>query len=329
MKFWYRRSLFAWLLSPLAIFFEIVVRVRRIAYKKNWLTSYRLPMPVLVVGNITVGGTGKTPFVVWLAVFLKERGFKPGIVSRGYKSNAPYYPYLVTKNANVNQVGDEALLIARHTACPMVIGVDRVAAARRLIENAQCDIIISDDGLQHYRLQRDLEFVVIDAKRGFGNGFMLPAGPLREPKSRQFESDFSIYNGGYADVRYPMKLIPTVLHRVHPLIDDTKIPVSDFVGKRVHAVAGIGNPQRFFTFLRDQGLDIIEHEYPDHYAYQASDIQFCDDYPVIMTEKDAVKCEKLSDNRHWYLGLYTELPEVFKDALILALTQCTKRYDQC
>ncbi len=259
------------------------------------LESHRISVPVIVVGNISVGGTGKTPMVTFLVSHLRSLGFHPGVVSRGYGGNATHWPQSVNAKSDVLLVGDEAVLIAAQCACPMVVGPDRTAAVNQLLENYDCDIVISDDGLQHYALGRDLEIVIIDEQRQFGNGFCLPAGPLRERPSRLNEVELIIYNGGQG--RGAMRLH---IDQAFNLVDDTRcVSLEEFVGQSVHAVAGIGNPQRFFQQLRAKGLLPIEHPFPDHYMYRPDDLKFGDESPILMTEKDAIKCRDMKNQKLW------------------------------
>lgn len=266
-------------------------------------------VPVVVVGNIAVGGTGKTPLVIWLAMFLIKNGYRPGIVSRGYGGKQLDFPYRVSPKSDVKLTGDEALLLARKTECPVVISPDRLLAVNYLTQNTDCNIIISDDGLQHYKLARQIEIVVVDAERLFGNGLCLPAGPLREPLSRLKTVDYIVMNcsGENENLNHLKMDCPvfsmTLESRQFYNIASPTLWASrdDFLGGPVHAVAGIGNPARFFKSLVSQGLSVLSHEFPDHYCYTENDFKF-DDHPnsrIIMTEKDAVKCESFADYRFW------------------------------
>ncbi|MDR3492879.1 MAG: tetraacyldisaccharide 4'-kinase [Gammaproteobacteria bacterium] len=304
-KQWYRSSLtwLTFLLLPLTFIFYCVVKIRRLVYAYGLKKIYKLPVPVIVVGNITVGGTGKTPFVISLATYLKEQGYTPGIATRGVGGKQQQAPRYVDDYALATDVGDEAILLKKRTQCPVVVGIDRVAAVYELISKSNCNIIISDDGLQHYRLGRDIEIAIVDSTRQFGNGYMLPAGPLREPISRLDKVDFVISK---------MSLLGDMLIS----LDQTqKISLATFKNKKIHAVAAIGNPQRFFKSLRDAGLDIIEHIFPDHYLYQENDLLFSDDAPILMTEKDAVKCLSFDIKNAWYLPVTTRLDNEFLNQL--------------
>jgi len=308
--YWYSRSPWLVLLTPLSLLFRILVRVRRAAYRKGLLRSHRIAAPVIVVGNITVGGTGKTPLVAWLAGYLREQGYKPGIIARGYGGHAKSWPQQVRADSDPAVVGDEAVLLAGITGCPMAVGPDRVAAAEALLKYNDCDLVISDDGLQHYALRRDIEIVVIDGVRRFGIGFMLPAGPLREPVSRLQETDLLVVNGIGGPGEYPMKLKAGEVHNLHD--EGMTKELSDFRDRKVHAVAGIGNPERFFQSLRQSIRRVEEHAFPDHYRYRAGDIRFDDDAPVLMTAKDAVKCRRYASGNEWYVPVSAEMSKDFQ-----------------
>jgi tetraacyldisaccharide 4'-kinase len=318
---WYKESRWIRVLKPLSTVFGLISAVRKRWYqnpKRNYTSCY----PVIVVGNLTAGGTGKTPLVIYLAQQLREQGFKPGIVSRGYGSKAPSYPFAVSPGTSHREAGEESLMIARHTQCPVIIDPDRVSAVQFLETHYPCDIIISDDGMQHYRLDRTIEIAVVDGQRGFGNGNLLPAGPLREKPERLETVDMVVCNGEsphkLPENTWRMDLDAT--HLVH-LADNKYLSVKDEIlqnmtAKKVHAVAGIGNPERFFNSLCACGFDIITHIFRDHHSFTLVDIQFNDDLDVVMTEKDAVKCYEFADNRHWYLKVVARLPENFIQRII-------------
>jgi tetraacyldisaccharide 4'-kinase len=284
-RHWYRSSWLSTLLAPAACAFGSVVRLRRAAYRAGVFAAERLAVPVVVVGNLVVGGTGKTPLVLWLARALCERGFAPGIVIRGY-GGARKTPQAVPLGGDPAQFGDEPVLLAERSGVPVWIGRDRVAAGRALLAaHPQCNVVISDDGLQHYRLARDFEIAVED-RRGFGNGLLLPAGPLREPPSRRV--DAVVVTEGRRAGAYAMQLVPGDFYR---LADPARpIPIEALRGKRLHAVAGIGSPARFFATLEALGLAFTPHAFTDHHAYAPRDLAFADCDAVLMTEKDAVKC---------------------------------------
>lgn len=287
-------------LRPLSRVFGWIVAFRRWRLQR---TAQRLRVPVIVVGNIAVGGTGKTPVAIWLLEHLREAGWKPGLIARGYGGRAPAYPLRVTSDTPVEHCGDEPLLITLRTGAPVTVAPDRVAAGRAMLRSDDVDIVVTDDGLQHYRLARDLEICVVDGRRGLGNGALLPAGPLREPPSRLQEIPLVIVNGGFSALEHPgridMQLEPA---GVVALRDATRSTLADWHGRRVHAVAGIGHPERFFEVLSGQGIELILHPYPDHYAYADGELDFADELPVLMTEKDAVKY------RPWATGLHHMVP---------------------
>jgi tetraacyldisaccharide 4'-kinase len=318
-RYWYRPKwhLITLSLLPFSWLFGLCVVVRRGLYRIGIIKKYHFSVPVIVVGNITVGGTGKTPFVIELAAWLQTQGYRPGIVSRGVGGKKQGVPYRVRKNDTAEDVGDEALLLKQRTDCPLVICVDRAAAVRDLLQHTHCNIVISDDGLQHYRLGRAMEIVLVDAVRGMGNRCLLPAGPLREPTSRLQHVDFVVINGGSDTDDYTMSFIPTQL--VSLSRPQQKISLADFANRTVHAVAGIGHPERFFTMLNQAGLHVIQHVFPDHYLYQSCDIHFADSFPIIMTEKDAVKCRSFADERCWYLNIIAKINVKLEQALLSRL----------
>ncbi|MES2217865.1 MAG: tetraacyldisaccharide 4'-kinase [Pseudomonadota bacterium] len=311
---WYRdtHSFLSFCLLPLSLLFGAVVYARRALYRSGLKKTYHAPVPVIVVGNITTGGTGKTPLVIWLANFLKAQGYKPGIVSRGCGGDGTIKS--VAKNSSAKEAGDEAVLIARRTGCVVVTATDRVAAVQKLLAEQDCDIVISDDGLQHYRLGRQVEIAMVDGSRRFGNQSLLPAGPLREPVSRLRQVDFVVTQQQAGVDEFEMVLDGDEVVAVNNA-GLTK-SLQDFKGTQVHAVAALGNPQRFFTSLRAQGIYIIEHRYPDHYHFRKKDLYFGDDLPVIMTEKDAVKCAAVVDPRHWYLPVQAVMAPLFGESLL-------------
>ena len=316
MRTWLERVWFAggwggFLLRPLSALFAVIVSVRRLAYRRGWLRVHTVGRPVIVIGNLTVGGSGKTPLVVWLANALVARGVRVGIVSRGYGGTATE-PVEVRPDSDPALVGDEPLLLARRTSARIVVGRDRVAAARRLA--ADVDLIVADDGLQHYRLARDLEVAIVDGRRRFGNGRLLPAGPLREPVSRLQSVAFVVANGGAATGgEIPMRLEPDA---VVGLADGARSPLGAYAGRRVHAVAGIGDPARFFATLRAAGVEPLEHPLPDHARLAASMVSFGDDLPVLMTEKDAVKCQRFPLARLGYVEVSAQLEPIAGEALL-------------
>ena len=304
-------------LLPLSWAYCALVMGRRLAYQRGWLAAASLPVPVIVVGNISVGGTGKTPLVLWLVQWLRGLGYRPGIMTRGYGGSARDWPRRVLPDSNPQEVGDEPVLLARRGGCPVVAGPDRIADGLILAGELGCDMLVSDDGLQHYRLRRDLEIAVLDGGRGLGNGRCLPAGPLREPPGRLTQVDLvACTNGGapsaWADavgdrhrkprggsVGYALELVPGDAVNLADPARTRRLP--EFRGEKLTAVAGIGNPGRFFALLRSLGLVACETAYPDHHPYTAADAAAWGDDTVLMTEKDAVKCASFARPTHWYL----------------------------
>ncbi|NLF53326.1 MAG: tetraacyldisaccharide 4'-kinase [Thauera phenolivorans] len=305
--FWFRRNHPAALaLLPLSLLFRILAALRRRLYRAGVLSSVRLPVPVIVVGNIAVGGSGKTPVVEWLVRALVIAGRRPGIVSRGYGSRQDGGVALVPPDGDPVRYGDEPVLLARLCGCPVAIGRDRPAAAQALLQaHPECDVLISDDGMQHYRLARDLELAVVD-ERVLGNCWPLPAGPLREPLSRLATVELVIAHGDlsptlrealHAAPVFPMQLEGAAFRSL--TVPDRLLPAAALAGRRVHAVAGIGRPQRFFDQLASLGLDVVPHPFPDHHRFVAADLDFGGAQPIVMTSKDAVKCAAFAPDDCW------------------------------
>ncbi len=317
MQLWYGDRAASAALVPLSWLYGLAIRLRRAAYAHGWCAVRRATRPVIVVGNLTVGGTGKTPLVVWLAERLSATGLKVGIVSRGY-GRTTRGQLRVSAASAWQQVGDEPLLLHRLTGCDTVVSRDRFAAAEELIGRG-ADLIIADDGLQHLQLARDCEIVVIDGARGFGNGRLLPAGPLREPAARLQQAAIRVVNGipehaslagaagqGGADL-LRMSLFGASACRLDEAGEP--LPLAYWRGQRVHAVAGIGNPQRFFRQLHECGMEVAGHAFADHHAFSAADLDFGDALPVLMTQKDAVKCRPFALPRFWYVPVVARLSE--------------------
>lgn len=299
LEVWYGERRADWL-APLGWLGRGVSAARAHRVRAGLTPRCRLPVPVVVVGNITAGGTGKTPLVLWLAQLAAGLGLRPGILCRGYRGRARNWPRRVDPDSNPVEVGDEPVLLARRSGVPVVAGPDRCAAGELLVKD-DVDIVISDDGLQHLRLERDLEMAVIDRERGLGNERFVPAGPLRERPERLATVDYVVINGG-AHERWPGALPMRVEgHRLESLTGQPGRPLSALAGQTVHGVAGIGNPQRFFTLLREQGLRVIEHRFGDHVSYKAEDLAYDDALPIVMTEKDAVKVQPYADERMSYV----------------------------
>jgi tetraacyldisaccharide 4'-kinase len=308
--YWYESSvsaiLVAYLLLPLSGLYCLITIVRRKLYQLNIKKSFSAQVPVVVIGNIVVGGSGKTPLLISLCEYVSRKGFKPGVVSRGYGGSVSGLKQVVSDDL-AELVGDEPLMIFQRTNVPVVVGADRVSAINYLLANNQCDIVFSDDGLQHYRMRRDFEIAVIDAVRKFGNGFCLPAGPLRESVSRLKEVDLVVYNGSNTNnsEEYSYRL---QIMGLKPLNGENNRPLSSFAKKLdIHAVAGIGHPARFFNQLTKSGLTIIEHAFQDHHKYQQDDFSGWHADCIIMTEKDAVKCRHLSLPDAWIVIVNAEL----------------------
>jgi len=362
---WYRITPLHLILFPVSLVFRALVALRREMYRNGTLSSQQLLLPVIVVGNINVGGTGKTPLTLALAQQLVEHGWHPLIVSRGF-GGSTQNPRYVDASSTAQQVGDEPLLMARRTICPVWVGRDRVKAARAALHaHPQCDVVLCDDGLQHYRLQRDVEIAVIDAVRRFGNGLMLPAGPLREPVSRLQSVDAVVVN---VQARNPRYALPhpnpdgTTSHSTKPasgqvagylpqgeganeslrefqfdgdaapagqyvmrlsgdtfynLLDpDKKASASHFHSQNNHAVAGIGNPQRYFQHLEALGIPFTPHAFPDHHPYSAPDLAFANCDAILLTEKDAVKCAAFANERYWVLRVDAQIDSALLDHIL-------------
>jgi tetraacyldisaccharide 4'-kinase len=347
---WYAERTPPWWLRAWAPVYGAVVRLRQGLYARGWLRTHRVGAPVIIVGNLTVGGTGKTPVTAALTSFLQFHGRRvaglglgTAVVTRGYgrrSSRRVTNDVLrVDASCRAEDVGDEALLISRRTACPVYVCRDRVAAAQAAIDDGAA-IVIADDGLQHLRLGRDAEIVIVDATRGFGNGYLLPAGPLREEPAGRPRGGITVltgHGGGAATAAISrlgadavrMSLDGGLLLPLNA-VEGARV-LADFAGQSVHAVAGIGNPGRFFASLRAAGLALIEHPFPDHHRYLAHELQFGDGLPVIMTEKDAVKCQGCAPDRCWYLPVTASfavaderglLRRILMDARLLDILAC-------
>jgi len=286
--------------------------------RRKFVRPRKVSKPVLVIGNLIAGGSGKTPLTIAVVARLQAAGWTPGVASRGYGRDEAGTPRWVEPVTDPKLAGDEPVLIAARTGAKVRVDTDRVAAAKALIA-AGCDIVVCDDGLQHYRLRRDVEIEVIDGARRYGNGLLIPAGPMRELAARSADCDFRVLNTGSAtDVdagfgEWPMRL---ETDQALPLVGGRALPLSRFAGQRVHAVAGIGDPERFFATLRSHGIAIVPHAFADHHRYTEEDLRFGSDLPVLMTEKDAVKCMRFAGERHYSVPVSGELPEAFWIALL-------------
>lgn len=317
---WYKKGLLSYLLWPVSQVYCAVSRLRKAFFQLRNRIWPRLKVPVVVViGNITVGGTGKTPMVIWLVNQLKANGLKAGVVSRGYGGENKKWPVHVTAKSDPIEVGDEPVLIATRAACPVYVAPRRNKAAKALLKEHDVDVIIADDGLQHYKLIRDIEIAMIDSRRRFGNGFCLPAGPLREKPSRLAECDFVVVNGMAKQGEYAMGLRGNVAVS----LSDASMAntLETFRHQRVHAVAGIGNPERFFDMLRVNGLEVVPHPFPDHHRFTHDDLVFDEDLPIFMTEKDAVKCRALGLQNAWIVPVSAAPDKTFAQKLFLRIRE--------
>lgn len=312
---WSRITPLHLILFPASLLFWLLAALRRALYRSGILTSHGLPVPVIVIGNISAGGTGKTPLTLALAQQLVRHGRHPLIVSRGYGGSAQQ-PQRVGADSTAQQVGDEPLLMARRNLCPVWIGKDRAAAAQAALKaHPECDVVLCDDGLQHYRLRRDMEIAVVDGERGFGNGLMLPAGPLREPVSRLQTVDAVVVNGGETSTgQFAMRLSGEIFYNL--LDPGNTVAAHHFHALNNHAVAGIGHPPRYFRHLQTLGIPFAPHAFPDHHPYAASDLAFAGCDAILMTEKDAVKCAAFADERYWVLRVEAQIDPALTEHLL-------------
>ena len=309
---WYRGAWWLWLLRPLECVFRLLVVTRRQLYRSGLLHTWRAPVPVVVVGNIAVGGTGKTPVIIALAEALQARGISVGVVSRGYGAHGLDGPRQVGENSTTSDCGDEPLLIQRRTGCPVVVAPSRPEAARALLATTPVQLLLSDDGLQHYALARDLEIALLDDRHRTGNGFCLPAGPLREPPSRLRGVDYVLYRGS-DDPETGVQYLALALVNV---ATGERCPARPgALGETVYAVAGIGQPQQFFSALERLGFQLERYAFGDHHVYRAADLSALSDRPIIMTEKDAVKCGQLVGGNAWYLEIRAQVPTTLVEAV--------------
>jgi len=328
--YWQTLNFVSIMLTPLSLLFCLLVFIRRQAYRVNFFKSTAVNIPIIVVGNIYIGGNGKTPFVIWLVKQLQQAGYKPGVVSRGYgaiseQDSGIGWPRLVNSQDEQCLFADEPLLIHQSAQCPVVIDPHRTRAVHKIVSDTDCDVIISDDGLQHYAMARFIEIHITDAKRLYGNKMCLPGGPLREPVSRLKSIDFSVYNisrGSAADTlpenSFTMDYEFSALKSLSKAVQQS-MTVTDFKGKIVHAVAGIGDPEQFFALLKSYGLTLVEHAFADHYHYKKEDVLFADAYPIIMTEKDAVKCRSFALRHAWYLPLKAKIDNTLLPKIVQQL----------
>lgn len=306
---WYEEHSLSYVLTPVSWLYQGFMFLRNIVYRSGLIPIHRMDVPVIVIGNITVGGTGKTPLTIWMAQYLKSKGFTPGIVSRGYGGELSDKIQQVRADSNPILVGDEPVVIARNTKTPVAVGKNRYLAAQGLLEHQNVDVIICDDGLQHLRLGRDIEIAVVDGDRRFGNGKCLPAGPLREPQGRLKNVDFIVCNGKTERGEHLMEYTAGKLRSVKN--PDIERDIEVFDGQMVHAVSGVGNPARFHSYLRSHEMQLIKEEFSDHHKYTASDLNYGDEFPIVMTEKDAVKCEEFATDDMWYLPISAQMANTF------------------
>lgn len=302
MNIWQSTSIITWLLAPFSLLFWLISQIRLFLFRKKILKSYRSPLPVLVVGNISVGGNGKTPVVVWLVEQLQQRGVKVGVISRGYGGKSKDFPQLVTKQSSAEMVGDEPVLIVQRTSVPLAISPNRQQSIELLLSQFELDLIVTDDGLQHYALQRDIEWVVVDGVRRFGNGFVLPAGGLRELPSRLQTVQAIICNGGVAQPNE--HLITLEPEFAVNLKTGEQKPITDFIGQECVAIAGIGHPPRFFYMLENLDIKLLKTQgFADHQAFEPTQLKALapEQIPLLMTEKDAVKCRTFAQSNWWYI----------------------------
>lgn len=304
-KIWYHPNILKYFLYPFSLLYRFIISIRQYCYKIKLFKIHRVNAPVIIVGNITVGGTGKTPLVIALVDELKKRGFHPGIILRGYRGKSKTWPHNVTEKSDPMLVGDEAVLLATKTNVSVMAGPNRVISAKKLISDYHCDVIVSDDGLQHYALARDIEIAVIDSSRRLGNGFCLPAGPLREPISRLKTVDFIVANGKANSGEFEMKF---VIEDVISIIDGSVMSASEIrAHKKIYTIAGIGNPDRFFESLRLLNLPFETKIFPDHHQFQKKDFDALDADVILMTEKDAIKCRAFADPRFYVIKGHADL----------------------
>ena len=312
-RVWYEGERSGLILLPLSGIYWLILKLRALLYRLGVFRTFDALAPVIVVGNISAGGTGKTPTVIWLVNELRARGFRPGIVSRGYGGSKSGSSMRVDIDSDAADVGDEPVLLARRAGCPVAVDADRVRATAMLIDDG-VNVIIADDGLQHLRLQRDFEICVIDGARGLGNRRLLPAGPLREPPARLDSVDQVLLNGA-SDISNGLKF-ELQANDASRLNGSLARPLQGFKNTTVHSVAGIGNPKRFFDLLRAQGIQVIEHSFPDHAVMTKADLTFGDDFNVFMTEKDAVKLGRNLSDKYWFVPVDLSMDPIMANEFI-------------
>lgn len=323
-RLWYGTKRPLWLLLPLARLYRVIADNRR---RQAWRAmDDPIPVPVVVVGNITAGGTGKSPLTAWLVSMMQGQGWRPVILSRGYGGRSKDYPLLVDRQSNAAIAGDEPVMLAAETGVPVVVDPQRKRGALWALERGLGNMLICDDGLQHYRLPRDIEIAVFDASRGLGNGETIPVGPLREPVERLASVDFVVTNGGLLDElehprQFAMTLRPSSLWN---LSTGESRPLSALKGRNVRAVAGIGNPARFFNSLRSLGAMVEGRAFSDHHRFKPADLAAGPDEWLVMTAKDAVKCRDVAPANAWVLSVTAELPAAFREQFLTRINECTQ-----
>lgn len=323
-KIWYEKNPIAYILFPFSLIYRLIIAARKFCYQLKIFKSHKLKIPVIIIGNITVGGTGKTPLLITIVKTLQKQGFYPGVITRGYGGKNKTWPVVVDANSNPQLVGDESVLIAKNTNAPVMVGPNRVTDALKLMQiHPEINVIISDDGLQHYALARDVEIAVIDSTRRFGNGFCLPAGPLREPISRLKSVDFVVANGKAEPGEFAMQFVidEIVSDKKHFGSSLVRASVSELKNKKIVAVAGIGNPERFFNSLRSLEINFDTNIFPDHHAYVKSDFDGIKADIIVMTEKDAVKCVAFADDRFYVVRGHAEVDAALVQAIILSVSK--------
>jgi len=313
MNLWYSKNILSYLLWPFSLLWQWGMQLRQSLYKCGIFGSTHFPVPIIVVGNLTVGGNGKTPMIIALFKLLQEMGFKPGIVSRGYGGALKKGAYLVTATSNASLVGDEPLLLARRLNCPLAIGAKRVEAVNLLLAHHDCDVVLSDDGLQHLAMGRTMELIIVDGERQFGNGFCLPAGPLRESIKRLQTTQWVIYHSTEPVYLQRFFLQPHCFRSVTK--PECTRPLQAFAHQRVAAIAAIGYPQRFLEALRALHITVKATLFRDHHVYKKAELAIYKNNTVIMTEKDAVKCATFDLNDAWYLEVSAVLSETLESKL--------------
>ena len=327
---WNKNSRWLFALWPFSFLFRLIVAIRKSIFSVS-IRPASFSVPVVVVGNITMGGTGKTPFVISLADYLVEQGFSPGIVSRGYGGNSASYPLMVGTDENPTNSGDEPLLIARRTKCPVVVDPDRASAVKHLISSFDIDIVISDDGLQHYQMYRDIEICMVDGDRLFGNSFCFPAGPLREPIDRIETVDFVVMNGSASNALNSSKPVAKMVMRPKSLVNLLTGEIRPFsgapfnIGNNLQAVCAIGNPERFYRMLEELPYSLTRFSFPDHYQFKPEDFNnelISEHQPVVMTEKDAIKCSDFATNNFWYIDTEIDISDGFYARVLKRINEC-------